>query len=216
MPRLGRAYPVRRFITPVSGFLAPTFDAVGAGAHGTFATTSSYSHIAAAGTYAIVDVLTDRTATISSVTFGGVAMSVIGGPLTPTGISGNASYARYGLANVTGGTQSVAITVSASTYINSCSLTYKNVHSVGAAQTLNTGTAGTALSQSVTCTSVQVIVQSFGESHNYAITGTSGGTNRYNQLGFSALCMSDATASTTFTGTVAASVTWAAIATVLS
>jgi hypothetical protein len=118
----------------------------------------------------------------------------------------------YVLSGAPGGAQTVSVNGGSGVFGNSIS--YKNVTSA-ALQTVNNSTAGTALSQAVSCTSSQVIVQSFMDNYSLSIGSYSGGTSRY--ISFSnGFTLSTATATTTFTATDSASTYWAGVAAILS
>lgn len=210
MARFGRAYPIKRVYA--ARFAPVAYDATGVGwPPTTLASSFTYAHTATAGAYVVVDIAVDRTATVSTITYNGVAMTSLGSAAC-AGFSGNATIFRYGLANVPGGAKTVAGTLSTgSLWGTSCSVSYMNVVSVGSAQTTS---GSSAPSQAVTCLPGQVIVESIMIPQSTLGT-PSGGTNRYNASNANlSLAVSDATASTTFS-TSSSGHTWAAIATVL-
>jgi hypothetical protein len=198
----------------------PLFDAVGAGASST-SVGISWSHTATAGAHVFVAVSTGTSsAAISSVTYGGTAMTVLGSIANNNNSTQGITY-LYHLAAVTGGAQTV--TVSNSHPMTGNSVSYTGVTSVGTPQTVFGSTS--PFTQSVTCSTGQIILQSFGQTGyalgNSDITAYSGGTGRYRFPGTGAsqpsLTISDATASTTFTATATSGNTnYAGIAVVLS
>lgn len=172
----------------------PTFDAVGAGAATPGSTSMSWSHTATAGAYVVVSYACHTTSSPNpTVKYGGTAMTKLG----TSAVASNSFIQFWGLAGVAGGAQTVTIT-SALTADAANSISLKNVTSVGtpASQVYN----GSPFSQAVTCTSGQVIVQSFEAVRNADITSAaSGGTSRY--YDGSGFTMNTATATTTFTAT---------------
>lgn len=172
----------------------PTFDAVGAGAATPGSTSMSWSHTATAGAYVVVSYACHTTSSPNpTVKYGGTAMTKLG----TSAVASNSFIQFWGLAGVAGGAQTVTIT-SALTADAANSISLKNVTSVGtpASQVYN----GSPFSQAVTCTSGQVIVQSFEAVRNADITSAaSGGTSRY--FDGSGFTMNTATATTTFTAT---------------
>jgi PE-PPE domain len=177
------------------------FNAVGAGSSGASVASISWSHTATSGAevFAFIAVVAG-TGTVSSVKYGSTAMTQL---TSKTDSNGNIEY-LYGLASAPGGAQTVTVTPAASgIFCSGNSVSYTGVASVGTPQTV-TGASGSE-TQSVTCTTGQMIVQGF-QSAGANITTTSGGTNRslVVEQGRSGpvgnnLSISDATASTTFT-----------------
>jgi hypothetical protein len=177
------------------------YNATGAGSSGRSVASISWAHTAASGAYVFVFAAVPAgTGTVSSVTYGGTAMTQL---TSKTDNNGNIEY-LYSLASAPGGAQTVTVTGSSSSaYLAGNSVSYTGVGSVGTPQTVSV-TSG-SLTQSVTCTTGQMIVQGFMDWQTN-ITSASGGTNRslVNWLGTSGagvLTISDATASTTFTAT---------------
>ena len=121
--------------------------------------SASFSITAAAGDYVMVDVVT-YASTPTSVTCGGVAMTLLKSQ------SGTGRVNRYGLAGVSGGAKTIAIT-NAGDYTYAAAVTLQNVVTVGT--TASTTAAGNP-SQAVSCSAGELIVQSFGD------YGTSFGT----------------------------------------
>lgn len=207
------------------------FDAIGAGYTTAASGAFSFTHTATAGADVFVDIVGDRGG-VTSVKYGGssgTAMTLVGGPVTLGTYYGTATYTRWHLTGVAGGAQSVYITPNGGYYWAAQSVSYTGVGSVGTASTLSlttTGTSGTAaLSQTVSCTTGQLILQGFG-ANSLAASGfssLSGGTNRWNNTGgsdaYAALCISDATATTTFHASdvlVSSALYWTGIANVLT
>jgi hypothetical protein len=117
--------------------------------------------------------------------------------------SGETLYC-YKLSNASGGVQTVTVTTGSSSAPVANSISFTGVTTVGTPTTSTQST--TAYSQSATCTTGQMIVQSFADVGSPQITSTSGGTRQF--LGNfeaiandGALTISTATASTTFTAT---------------
>jgi hypothetical protein len=193
--------------TPTVNVTAPpalTFDALGAGcAPG----ANSWSHTGTAGSYVVVGFVT--ASAFTSVTFGASTMTLLGSK-PDTQSAGTLYY--YRLSGAPGGAQTVSVNSGSGVFGNSIS--YKNVTSA-ALQTVNNSTAGTALSQAVSCTSSQIIVQSFMDNYTQSIASYSGGTSRYIAPA-PIFTLSTAAATTTFTATDSNSTYWAGVAAILS
>lgn len=189
------------------------YDGMGIGYAQTGGSSITFSHVATAGSYVILDMAIDRNITLSNVLYAGQAMTLLGSARF-TGQSGNAGMYRYGIANAPGGLSTVTATTSATTYFAANTTGYINVGYMSAPQTASGN--GSAPSQAVTLSeSDQIAIESIGV---YANTlGTLTGDN--NLLAFSwanmSLVINDATASTTFT-TGNTGVNWGAIYTILS
>lgn len=188
------------------------FDNVGVGHFGGSATTNySYNHSATGGAFVIVDIVVDRAASVSSVTYGGVAMV----PMTSAffaGAVGNAAVYRYYLANVAVGTKSVAIVLGSGAWCASCSYSYLNVASFTYA---TTSASSIALSQGASTTVPGAkVLQSFG-CPTYALTTPTGGTVRFNNGSHAYLLTQEASASTTFGAASSLAQAWGGIETVL-
>ena len=186
-------------------------------------TSWSFSHTASAGDYVIVDIASDRNTAISSITYGGTAMTLLGSVYHGNNSTYGVLY-RYGIASVPGGAQTVAITQNTGAWCEANSVSYKNVGTVGTTQSVY-GT-GTSVSQSATCNTGERIVQSFayglggGTAISNALSGLTGGTLRFNQVSVQyntgALALQDSGSSATFTGTLSTSRNWSGLVTVLS
>jgi hypothetical protein len=208
-------------VPTVTATTAPpvAFDSVGAGSDLESGTTISWTHdVVTAGAEAIAAVGIKGSATVSSVQFGGTTMTSAGPAENLDNTSGDGLLQFFTLADVPSGSQTVTVTISATDEIIGQSVAYTGVASVSATQ--NADGDGTSLSQTVDCTSGQMIVQAFAGNHIDAFTSVSGGTNRSNKsinaLGEGIqLSVSDATASTTFTAS-SGSADWAGVAVVLS
>jgi hypothetical protein len=219
MARLGRSYPVQRIWTPhvkASTSAHPAYDATGAGSDTASNTSSiSWSHTATAGAYALVFTVA-ASETVTGVTYGGTSMTELGSVTDPSGLP----FYVYGLANVAAGAKTVAVTGSSSSgQLAGNSVSYTNVSSVGTPA--STTGSGTSLSQSVTCSANQVIVQSFEAFFDDTVSSYSGGNGRSLMLyggaaGQGSLTISDATSSTTFTASQVDPDPWAALSVVLS
>jgi hypothetical protein len=196
------------FASPYTPPPVPVFNAVGAGfsAANSSVTSGSWSHTATAGAYAIALFLSSQTA--SSVTYGGSAMTSLGS-ITDAG----ATTYMYGLSNVAGGAQTVAVTISAAGQLIGNSLSYTGVTTVGTPVTV-IGSSASA-SQAMTCTTNQILVHAFGG--QFLFTSPSGGTTRYNggTAGWEALLIQDATANATFAASLTSG-NWAGIGALLS
>lgn len=201
------------------GLVRPVlFDAVGGGAFGQSA-NFSWSHTGTAGSCVIADVVSDRANAIPTLTYGGSNMMWIGTSTMPGGNSGAGFVARYILANIPGGSQTISVS-GVATWEGGSSVSYVNANSINiAAVTSGTGTSAT---QSSSCSGAAKSVQAFGcaiTSGTSDWTSTSGGTNRYNQSTpyYSALAIGDGSGSTTFTATAGTSSTdWSGINNILS
>lgn len=210
MVRLGRSYPAQRIWTPYVkpvGPTGPVYDAIGAGGVAT-AGTVSWSHTATAGAAVLVFVACNATST-SSVTYGGTSMTSAGSVFEDN-ISGDGQLSVWKLTNVTGGAQTVAVTLGTAAHVVGNSLSATGVTTVGSPST-NFGTS--TPSQSVTWAAAQLIVQAFGA--DASMGSPTGGTNRYNSSGAASLTISTATANTTF-GAANTFNQWAGAAVILS
>jgi hypothetical protein len=192
------------------------FDAVGTGAlsaGGSGSSSISWTHDAAADSYVIVGITSNGTVAITTMTYGGQPMSLLGSQET-NNTSNESTIYFYGLANPPTGSQTVLAVFASPTASVGNSVSYLNVNSVGTVQTVF-GT-GTTTSQTVTCTSEQMIVQAFDAWAFGGSIAPSGGTNRsILERSFSRVAISDATVSTTFTAAINSS-DWAGIAVVLT
>lgn len=198
-------------LTPTRRLIA--FDAVAAGNHGATATLT-WSHTAVAGAYVVVPVIWLSNPTISSITYAGTAMTLLGSQFTNNS-SANGCLALYGLAGVAGGAQTVTVTLSSAVNASADSVSYTGVSSAGS-PTYNFG-SGSPLSQSATCTPGQMIVQAFGQNGTTAFSSPTGGTNRVLiQQASARLSISDSTSSTTFGVTGGGTANGAGVAIILS
>jgi hypothetical protein len=198
----------------VSAPATPTFDKVATG----MATTGSsfaWSDSATAGTTVLaLVVVTNSANTISSVKYGasGPTMTLVGSvPLD--NVAADGTLALFELASAPGATTSIVVTLSASSTVSGCSISYSGVSSIGTPTTAfgDPGAAGT-LSQALTCSSGQIILQAFGSLGLATTTTTGGGTARAK---LSRLVIQDSTASTTFTATTDAAQPFGALGVVL-
>ena len=195
---------------------APTgivYDGMGTSSSLTGYASISFSHVATANAFIILDICADRDNTLTNVQYAGQNMTLQGSVRFP-GYSGNAGVWRYTLANAPSGLSTVTATLSANSYFPAQPIGYTGVSSA-AAPTTTFGTSS-APSQSVTCNPGQLIVQSIGSASATKIGIPTGGTNLIaaNWSGES-LVINQATASTTFAGSTSLS-NWGAIASVLS
>lgn len=189
-----------------------TFDAVGVGQYGGSAVASySYNHTATVGAFVIVDVVVDRASAVSSVTYGGTAMTLMASALFP-GATGNGTIYRYYLANVAAGTKLVAITLNAGAWCASCSYSYLNV--IGFTYSTTSINSSLSLTQSVAATTGQMVVQSFG-CQPTGPTSPAGGTLRFNHGSHAYLITQDSSVTATYTAAVTPAQGYGGIATVL-
>lgn len=157
--------------------MAIAFNAAGAGANTSGATSISWSHTAAGGTdcVVLVGITTQTTQPPPTVTYGGTPMMPIGGLGSPT------EYV-YALFNPATGAQTVQVTMSASTLITGSSVSYTGVLALGGPTQayLASGTAVTVTQPTVA--SVGRGVVSFHGCGNAATRtfGSLSGTSRVN------------------------------------
>jgi hypothetical protein len=198
----------------------PTYSASGTAGSGTSsgsAITSSFT--AAAGADIFLAVSYDRTGSLSSVTYGGVAMTLVGSQ-NNANTAADGTTALYWLAGAgTGSAKTVSFTISAITWYHSLPFSITNVNSVGAAQTVSG--SGTALSQVMSATPYQRIVQVFGSGSGGTgpgtLSGISGGINHYGNANTgNILTVSTSLGAATFTAHTSSSQGWAGVAAVLS
>ena len=164
--------------------------------------SASFSITVAAGDYVMVDVVT-YASTPTSVTCGGVAMTLLKSQ------SGIGRVNRYGLAGVSAGTKTIAVT-NVGDYNYAAAVTLQNVVTVGT--TASTTAAGNP-SQSASCNPGELIVQSFGD---YGTSfGTASGPPRIHTYNGGTLNLNMAKSSATATFGDSASISgWIGIATV--
>lgn len=213
-PVVGMAGDGNNGVTPVA------FGALAAGTDFAFG-TGSWTHTAAAGSYVIVDVTMGGNSAVTSVSYGGVAMTLLG-ERAYNNTASQGWLRRYGLAGVAGGAQTIEIVKGGFNWSVAASISVVNVGSVGATTAAHGN--GASLSQGpVTNPSGGMVVQSFsknGAPGNTAFTTVSGGTNRVNRSGGGAnsmaLAISTADATATFGATVPDPVNWSGLATVFN
>lgn len=138
------------------------YDSVGTGYQAYGAGTYSFNNTATAGSSVIVAGGMYGSGELSSVTYGGVAMTKIG---SSTASGGRVTL--YYLANVPGGTQTVSFYTPDQSVINAIS--FKNVSSRGTPQFSSAGSSG---SISATCNFGQMIVAI----HGFSVYGTTAGS----------------------------------------
>lgn len=169
--------------------------------------SGSFSYTADAGDTVIVDIVVDRTATLTAVTYGGVAMTQLA-QFNFTAVDAGAIAARYIIQNAPGGAQTVACTTTFS-WTMMAATSIRGVGTVGA--TTTTSGLSTTPSHAVTASNGQLIVQSFFAGTAQVVRARGGV-----QIGVSGSQTSMVTqlsdASTTFTAPT--SQNWASIATV--
>lgn len=183
----------------------PVFDAASAGQLANKATNFSFTHTAAADAYVVIDVCALGGAMIVSCSYDGVALTA----LATRGLNNNTAtgvLARYGVANTTAGTKTIAIVLSASGYVTASSVSYRGVKSVGASTSVYAaGTNSLSEPVSVYAYGGQIAVQAFAADQVHPQWTVSGGTKR-REVSFDSgggvfqaeLTVSDAVASTTF------------------
>jgi hypothetical protein len=186
-------------------FLCPSgknfaFDALGSvWADGGTGGTPTVSHTAAGGA-TVFAVIWANYANATAATYGGNAMTQIGS------YAGSYSFMDvFAIGPVSAGTASIEFTIANDLNLIATSVSYTGVSSVGT-ELEESGTSGPA-SQTISCSAGQNIVQFIGgyASGPDAAISMSGGTNRYSDnlyVGWNwLLAISDASESTTFTGT---------------
>ena len=170
----------------------PQFDAIGSGDE---TASGSWTHDPASGAY-VLAILYVYPVVAPAPQFGSTAMSLLGNHTDPEGIG----FYFYGLSGVAAGSQTITYTTQTACAGNSISLT--GVASVGS-PTFQDQSSTESGSQTVDCSTGQIIVQSFEDGDFQAITSYSGGTgqylgNRNNNPGQGNLTISTALVNTTF------------------
>jgi lysophospholipase L1-like esterase len=206
------------------------FDAVGPGlvsAIITGGTATTLTHTPAkANAYVILGIIGDAGGqSISSVTYGGNAMTSLGS----VAVNNNPSFCGilflYGIANQPATTKTISFTPAQSDYMVAGTVSYQNVSTVSVATAYGASTS--PATGSTTCNTGQAVVGmlcwGYGgdQFENMSFSGLSGGTNRYSaeQTSYtSGLAISDATSTTNFTGTLSSATYdyWAAAALTLT
>lgn len=185
---------------------------------------NTFTHVAAAGTYALVCVWYRKNTgtSLGGVSFGGTAMTQLASVYMNNDTTGaNGQLFIYGLANVSGGSKTVTLTYTGGTpsFVLANSATYYQVSNVGTAATVFGN--GTALSQGpISASPSQVIFQCFGSADGATITETGSEATLYsaaisNNLPGALNINHFPSGSHTFTGTTNTN-PWAGIALVLS
>jgi hypothetical protein len=190
------------------------FDAVGSGGSANDASTMSGTHAATSGAQMLAYVSVFGSNTVSSITYGGTAMTLLGSVDLDNNSNDGILY-LFGLSDAPSGSKTVDVTLSAATEATFCTVSYVGVGSVGTPAT--TFGAGTSLSQSLTCWSGQVISQAFGTGST--LSASFGGTERFldNVASLIGLVIQDSPSSATFTATSGSfGDEWAGIGVVLS
>ncbi|UXA09630.1 hypothetical protein KXD96_28125 (plasmid) [Mycobacterium sp. SMC-2] len=194
--------------------VAPSFDALGAG-KASLSTSGSWSHNAKAGAWVFGLVACDSGKAATSATYGGHAMTLLG-PYYFNNNSGLGALSVFYLPSVTGGAQTLAVSMNGGTYFVGNSVSYNNVTSIGTpVEAYGSGNA----SQALTCAAGQLILHGFGCGANVGggvFSSPSGGNTRYNgaEGSYTGLVISDAAASATFAA--ATGTDWAGAGLVLS
>ena len=180
------------------------------------ATSLSWTHTATAGAYVIVDVVTDRVG-ITSVKYGGsngTAMTqALSVNLGDDGVGTSGTYARFVLANVVGGAQTVYVTFPATAIWTAAgSVSYTNVvSSFSTASPVTLPASNTTLNQTVTYPASGMIVNALAAISNRGnpLTSSSGGNLRVNAAAtlqsyytYAILNMRDSNGTATFSETV--------------
>ena len=163
--------------------LNPVCDAVGTGLAGQGPGPFTFSHTATVGAYVVLAVVgqrQDRTCEFSSVTYGSQPMIPLGTAYLDNDPT-NGTLALYGLADVPGGQQTVSFTENGSFYTVANTISYRNVSWVSpVAETVyGPGSESGALSQTVTPSFGQPIVQVFAYQGGGTMSAPDGGTNRW-------------------------------------
>lgn len=194
--------PLLSVSATVSVPVPPAFDAVGSG-YGLLGNNSppwTWTHTAAAG----ADVFALYTnyagnANVIAATYGGLPMTLL--------LKDSSYSVLFHIANVPGGASEVSVdrtSGTTATYSEGNSVSYTNVKNVGdvAYQRLS----GTGLSQSVSCSAGQLIVNFIGSRTNFAtLDSVSGGTLRASAINYQCLAIQDSDVSTTFSATSSSS-----------
>jgi hypothetical protein len=217
MARFGRGYPSQHLWTPNLTLQTVTVDAVGAGVTSNASSFSFSSGSVTAGATVYVDVTLDANGTsglsVTSVTYGGTSMAFVASvPLN--NVSSNGNLYRYKLAGAVAGPQTVLVTLNNTTFETTAnSVSFLNVQ-YDTTQSVY-GLVSGGISQSASCPSKQMILQSFG--CDQKMTSPSGGTNRYTSTnGFAGLVMNTAgPGSTTFSASASTGTYWSGLSTVL-
>jgi len=191
------------------------FDAIGPGASGNVSSLS-WSHTATAGALVIVALTTDRP-NISAATYGGVQMLPLAIARNPNGPNGTTVTQLHAIRNVAGGTQTIALTLGATSNVVANSVSYLNVGTFGWPQPVNSGPGGaTSDTQTIACFPGQTVFSARGAQGSGTPTWN-GGTNRYSGStnGSVWLSISDAPGATTFTASATAANHWNDVALLL-
>lgn len=201
-----------------------TYDSIGAAFAGvtTAGVAKTFTHTAAAGADVFFALTTYRQDTVSSVTFAGNAMTLVGSynHNNNNGSTVGTSFLYRLAGGGTGSSATASFTCALAQWAVANTISYTGVGSVGTPQYAYGST--TAISTgSVTCGSGQVILAALGvgsqaNNLNPLINSPSGGTVRYNvgagSSGYdAALCIQDATSTATFAGTGNFSFLWSTI-----
>lgn len=216
----GSRQPAALVLNPVAsigmsavGHSVVSYDAASVGTNTGVVTSISWSHTATAGTL-VLAAISESTAgdAPSNVKYGTTSMSLVG--TAPMNNTGYGAVYVYKLASAPGGAQSISASFSSATYASGCSVSYRNVGSLGMAATVYG--SSTSPSQSVSQSPGGIIFQAFG-SYSANATASSGGTSRYlsglGASGFAGLAAQDSAASNpTFNATLSTSTPWSGIA----
>lgn len=195
---------------------APAYDATGAG-NAVSATSMTWSHNATAGAYVVVAISVYGNFSINSVLYNGVLMYQLPSSLfNNTGTDG--CVFMFGLNNVPGGSKTVTVNLSGSTFASGNSVSYTGVGSV----TGLFSPFGTTLpTQAILAGSYSRVVQVFGWQSSTTQPATTGGTNRAIQ-GYSSspnfladLTINDSVGPTTFANSLT-TVNWGGCAAILN
>lgn len=185
-------------------------DFIGPGLPTVLNSSGSFTHTASAGAYVVVDIMCDRPMTMSSVTYDGNAMTLLG-TVSFSGIGGNATLFRYGIANVAAGTKTIAFNgggISAWTAASSVSI--KGVEAISTTTAMSAN--GSSPTQGVACQPGQLIIQGFGSTSVF--NTVTGGLNLHDSMSSNAgVALNAADKSTTFNAS-STGVNWGGLATV--
>jgi hypothetical protein len=151
------------------------FDAAGSGGTISSATTGSGTHDGAAGATALAFIESSGSiAVVSSVTIGSASGTFLGS--IPNDNGGAGLLSLFEIPDIPGGEQTVTVTFSSDTVATFETVSYTGVNSIGTPFTAFG--ASTALSQSISCASGQMISHAFGVQAG-TISDILGGTPRF-------------------------------------
>jgi hypothetical protein len=182
------ALSVTMALCPATAWSAIAFDvATDGGNNGGTATSLTFNHTCAAGASLLVGVIGDTQAgaadDITSVTYGGTAMSLVTKNIPGAG-SGDRYQYLYALGSCASGAHAVAITSAGTHYLFGMSASYTGVNTSSPIQTSTTNVGGTAASLTTSLTTstanewIVAFVQSFESGTAMAPTAGAGAVRR--------------------------------------